>query len=68
MCMMVNYVRKMIVKKSCKFGEYGLFEPMLILFIFTVCSVCACLCVHMCINILLTVVQFNGSYTNSFTQ
>ena len=29
--MMVDYERKMIVKKSCKYGEYGLFEHLLFL-------------------------------------
>ena len=30
--MMVDYVRKMTVKKSCKYGEYGLFERLLFSF------------------------------------
>ena len=30
--MMVDYVREMTVKKSCKYGRYGLFEHLLFLF------------------------------------
>ena len=38
MFMMVDYVRKMTAKKSCKYGEYGLFERVLFLFIlFLIC-------------------------------
>ena len=58
---MVDHVRKMTVNKSCKYGEYGLFDHLLLLFFF--CStdegtepytmiqwiwretVCLCLCV-----------------------
>ena len=29
--MMVDYVSEMILKKSCKYGEYGLFERLLFL-------------------------------------
>ena len=29
---MVDYARKMTVKKSCKYGEYGSFEHILFLF------------------------------------
>ena len=32
MFVMVDYVREMTVKKSCKYGEYGSFEHLLILF------------------------------------
>ena len=32
MFMMVDYVRKMTVNKSCKYGEYGSFKHLLILF------------------------------------
>ena len=32
--MMVDHVRKMTVKKSCKYGEYGLFEYFLFFFWF----------------------------------
>ena len=34
MLVMVDYVRKMTVKKSCKYGEYGSFEHSLFLFSF----------------------------------
>ena len=33
MFVMVDYVRGMTVKKSCKHGEYGLFEDLLFLFL-----------------------------------
>ena len=33
MFVMVDYVREMTVKKSCKYGEYGLFEQLLFLFL-----------------------------------
>ena len=32
---MVDYVRKMIVKKFCKYGEYGSFERWLLMFVFS---------------------------------
>ena len=35
MFVMVDYVRKMAAKKSCKYGEYGSFEHLLFLFIDT---------------------------------
>ena len=31
---MVNYVREMIVKKCCRYSEYGLFEYLLFLVLF----------------------------------
>ena len=31
----VDYVREMTVKKSCKYGEYGSFEDLLFLFTFS---------------------------------
>ena len=31
MIVMVDHVRKMTVKKSCKYGEYGSFEHLLFL-------------------------------------
>ena len=36
MFLMVEYVKKMTVKKSCKYGENGLFEHLLFLFLFVV--------------------------------
>ena len=33
MFVMVDYVRKMTVKKSCKYGDYGSFEYLLLLFV-----------------------------------
>ena len=33
MFMMVDYVREMTVKKSCKYGKYGMFEHLLFSFI-----------------------------------
>ena len=29
MLMMIDYVREMTSKRSCKYGEYGSFEPLL---------------------------------------
>ena len=60
MFLMVDYVRELTVKKSCKYGEYGSFEHFTLLvsstsvFIFEnvhVClillsSVCVCVCVY----------------------
>ena len=34
MFVMVSYVRKIIVKKSCKYGEYGWFEHLLFMFLY----------------------------------
>ena len=31
---MVDYVREMTVKKSCKYGEYGSFEHLIFVFVF----------------------------------
>ena len=33
MLMMVDHVRKMTVKKSCKYGEYGSFQHLLFLLV-----------------------------------
>ena len=41
--MMVDYVREMTVKKSCKYGQYGSFVHLLFLFF----SGCQCKC-HIC--------------------
>ena len=42
---MVGYVREMIAKKSCKYGEYGLFEHMLFLLFYMKYEV-QFVCVH----------------------
>ena len=33
MFVIVDYVKKMTEKKSCEYGEYGLFEHLLFLFV-----------------------------------
>ena len=38
MFMMVDYVKEMSVKKSCKYGEYGLSEHLLFLFKCVACD------------------------------
>ena len=36
--MMVDYVREMTVKKSCKYGEYGSFEHLVLLLLLLISS------------------------------
>ena len=46
MFIMVDY---MTVKKSCKYGDYGLFEHLLFLLGFVCVCVCVCVCVRVCV-------------------
>ena len=49
MFVMVDYVRKMTVKTSCNYGEYGLFEHLLflgLLLVFLSLHICICFCRH----------------------
>ena len=53
MFVMVDFIREMTVKKSCKYGDYGSFEHLLFLFVVTVfdvlllpLSVMLCVCSH----------------------
>ena len=41
---MVDCVRKMTVKKSCKYGEYGSFEHLLFMFLFWIVFVFPSIC------------------------
>ena len=51
----VEYVREMMVKKSCKYGEHELFEHLLLLivsniwiYVISLIHLCVCVCVHVC--------------------
>ena len=60
MFLMVDYVKKMTVKKFCKYGEYGSFEHLLFL-------LCVSLCLLIYNSLALVYMKFGGkTHRNKF--